>query len=106
MIRASRAGAEAATLVAGMRSGRHDSLPTRAAAPVASVAVLGAGNGGMALAAYLAQQGHRVALWNRSIERLHPVRQLGGISLGLPGSAPAHVPLAVVTERMDAALAD
>src|ERR1700730_3736052 len=33
-----------------------------------SVAVLGAGNGGLALAGSLSQNGHRVALWNRSPE--------------------------------------
>jgi NADPH-dependent glutamate synthase beta subunit-like oxidoreductase len=31
-----------------------------------TVAVLGAGHGGLALAGYLSQHGHRVALWNRS----------------------------------------
>ena len=52
-----------------------------------SVAVLGAGHGGLALAGYLAQQGHRVALWNRSAARIAPVAELGGIRLTQPGSA-------------------
>src|SRR5437870_1630037 len=54
-----------------------------------SVAVLGAGHGGLALAGYLAQQGHRVSLWNRSPGRLAPVAALGGVRLGLPASATA-----------------
>src|SRR5690242_9230253 len=61
-----------------------------------SVAILGAGNGGLALAGYLAQQGQRVALWNRSAERVAPVVALGGIRLTLPGSSAvvANIPLA------------
>jgi len=54
-----------------------------------AVAVLGAGHGGLALAGYLAQQGHRVALWNRSPEPLAPVAELGGICLTMPGSTTA-----------------
>jgi opine dehydrogenase len=43
--------------------------------------VLGAGNGGMAMAAHLALKGFRVNLYNRSPERLLPIRQAGGIQI-------------------------
>jgi len=41
--------------------------------------VLGAGNGGMAMAAHLALRGFRVNLYNRTPERLRPIQQAGGI---------------------------
>jgi opine dehydrogenase len=44
------------------------------------VAVLGAGNGGCALTADLAIRGFDVRLFNRSPERLAPIRQRGGIT--------------------------
>jgi opine dehydrogenase len=43
--------------------------------------VLGAGHGGMAMAAHLALMGFDVRLYNRSPERLAPVKATGGISL-------------------------
>ena len=43
--------------------------------------VLGAGNGGMAMAAHLALKGFSVNLYNRSAERLRPIQQAGGIQL-------------------------
>lgn len=49
----------------------------RSWAPV--TAVLGAGHGGLALAAQLALHGVPVRLWNRSPARLAPVSALGGI---------------------------
>jgi opine dehydrogenase len=70
-----------------------------------SVAVLGAGHGGLALAGYLAQQGHRVALWNRSPARVAPVAALGGVRLSLPGSAPVRTPIAAATSSMADAVA-
>jgi opine dehydrogenase len=70
-----------------------------------SVAVLGAGHGGLALAGYLARHGHRVALWNRSPAGLAPVAALGGIRLTLPGSGPAFAPVPVATGSLAAALA-
>jgi opine dehydrogenase len=70
-----------------------------------SVAVLGAGHGGLALAGYLAQQGHRVRLWNRSPARVAPVAALGGIRLVRPGSDRAFAPVAAATSSMAAALA-
>jgi opine dehydrogenase len=70
-----------------------------------SVAVLGAGNGGLALAAHLAHQGHRVALWNRSPARVAPVAARGGVRLALPGLAATFAPIDVATTRMADALA-
>lgn len=43
------------------------------------VAVLGAGNGGLAAVADLVRRGHEVSLWNRSPEPLSEIRRLGGI---------------------------
>ncbi len=47
--------------------------------------VLGAGHGGTAMAAHLALKGFEVNLYNRSEERLIPVRERGGIELLSPG---------------------
>lgn len=47
--------------------------------------VMGAGRGGTAMAAHLALMGFDVALWNRSPERLEPIRERGGIELTAPG---------------------
>lgn len=43
--------------------------------------VLGAGNGGMAMAGHLALKGFTVHLYNRSPERLRPIQQAGGIQV-------------------------
>jgi opine dehydrogenase len=43
--------------------------------------VLGAGNGGMAMAAHLAIKGFEVNLYNRSPQRLRVIQQAGGIQL-------------------------
>src|SRR5436190_871613 len=69
-----------------------------------SVAVLGAGHGGLALAAYLSTQGHRVALWNRSPDRLAPVEALGGIHLTVPGTSPTFAPIGMATTHMASVL--
>lgn len=53
--------------------------PTLTEKPV--FAVLGAGNGGMAMAGHLALMGFEVRLFNRSPERLIPVRQRGGVQI-------------------------
>ncbi len=69
-----------------------------------SVAILGAGHGGLALAASLARQGHRVALWNRSPARVVPVAERGGVRLSSPGSAAVHAPIDVATSDIASAL--
>jgi opine dehydrogenase len=71
-----------------------------------SVAILGAGHGGLALAAHLARQGHRVALWNRSSQRIAPVAEQGGILLTMPGKAAVLAPIPLATTSMAAALSD
>jgi len=44
-------------------------------------AILGAGNGGQAMAAYLALQGYEVNLYNRSFERIKEIKEAAGIYL-------------------------
>jgi len=44
-------------------------------------AVLGAGHGGLAMAGYLALKGFEVRLYNRTPERLEPIRRRGAIEL-------------------------
>ncbi|MHB0886639.1 MAG: NAD/NADP octopine/nopaline dehydrogenase family protein [Bacillota bacterium] len=74
-----------------------------------TVAVMGAGNGGLAMAADLAVAGHQVRLFNRSPERLAAVLERGGIELtkdgpsGAPGE-PALVKLSTVTTDPAAAI--
>jgi opine dehydrogenase len=46
--------------------------------------VLGAGNGGMAMAAHLALKGFAVNLYNRTPERVRVIEQAGGIQLTAP----------------------
>jgi len=46
-----------------------------------TIAVLGTGNGGQAMAADLAARGFRVHLWNRSPSRIQPILERGGIQL-------------------------
>jgi opine dehydrogenase len=48
---------------------------------VMNFAVLGAGNGGQAMAAFLALKGYKVNLYNRSLERINALHKLGGIYL-------------------------
>ncbi len=45
------------------------------------IAVLGAGHGGQAMAGYLGMIGYYVKLYNRTDERLEPIRKIGGIQL-------------------------
>jgi choline dehydrogenase-like flavoprotein len=54
---------------------------TRPTAEKPVFCVLGAGNGGMAMAARLALKGFTVNLYDRSPERLPPIRQAGGIHI-------------------------
>lgn len=46
-----------------------------------SFAVIGAGNGGKAIAGYLALKGYKVNLYNRSIDRIKDIKQNGYIDL-------------------------
>jgi opine dehydrogenase len=67
---------------------------------------LGAGHGGLALAAYLAKQGHGVTLWNRSPDRIEPVSALGGIRLRLAGAPATFIPIMAATSNIAKALAN
>ena len=67
-------------------------------------AVLGAGHGGQAMAGHLAYLGYQVSLYNRTDERLEPIRNSGGITLN--GVINGFGPIDVVTSNMEEALAD
>jgi opine dehydrogenase len=71
-----------------------------------SVAVLGAGNGGLALAGYLSHMGHRVALWNRSPGRTESVAAFGGVRLTMPGSSTTVARVTMATSCIADALVD
>ncbi len=64
---------------------------------VRSVAILGAGNGGCAAAADLAARGFDVRLYNRSLERLKPLIERGGLEWNGPAGE-GFVELPVVTD--------
>lgn len=69
------------------------------------VAVLGAGNGGVAMAAHLALMGRAVALWNRTAGHLEGIRARGGIQLeSYPGGPSGFGRLERVTDDLGAAL--
>ena len=64
-----------------MRKGGEDMPSARKTRETLRFCVLGAGNGGMAMAAHLALKGCPVNLYNRSPERLRPIKQAGGIQI-------------------------
>ncbi|MEK6443952.1 NAD/NADP octopine/nopaline dehydrogenase family protein [Pseudonocardia sp. T1-2H] len=69
-----------------------------------SVAVLGAGNGGLAAAADLTLRGVEVRLYSRRMQSLEPIRSAGGIRIdGAAGSGLAEV--ATLTDDLGAAVA-
>ncbi|NLJ83534.1 MAG: NAD(P)-binding domain-containing protein [Halanaerobiaceae bacterium] len=68
------------------------------------IAVLGAGNGGQAMAAYLALKGAQVNLYNRSQDRCVAIRKLGGINLS--GLCKGFGRLNLVTSRVELAIRD
>lgn len=45
------------------------------------IAVIGAGNGGQAIAGYLGKNGYTVSLYSRNIEKINKLKKLGGITL-------------------------
>ena len=62
---------------------QHDRLQAaRRKGREATYCVVGAGNGGIAMAGHLAIMGYSVNLYNRTDEHLHAVRWHGGIKLG------------------------
>jgi len=69
-----------------------------------SVAVIGAGNGGQAMAAYLALNGCKVNLYNRKANRIEVIRKKGGIDLS--GLYRGFGKLNKVTTNMEEAIED
>lgn len=67
------------------------------------VAILGAGNGGCAMAADLVFRGHEVRLWSRRAETLVPLWEQGGVeAVGVIGEGLA--PVSVITNEIGVAI--
>jgi opine dehydrogenase len=67
-------------------------------------AVLGAGNGGQALAGILKKNGHEVRLWNRSIDKLHAINENKGIDVC--GRLNFHATIDKLTSNISEAIAN
>jgi opine dehydrogenase len=65
-------------------------------------AVLGAGHGGQALAAYLSLKGFQVNLFNRTPERINSIKLMGGMQV--EGEIQGFAPLALVTSDIEEAV--
>jgi opine dehydrogenase len=65
-------------------------------------AVIGAGNGGQAIAGYLAYKGHKVNLYNRTIGKINEIQQNGYIDL--EGSITGRGLLNIVTNNIEKAI--
>src|SRR5690554_4008284 len=65
--------------------------------------VLGAGHGGMAMAGHLGLMGYKVNLYNRSDERIDPIRFTGGIELSgmVEGFGRINLATADIEEALD-----
>jgi len=69
--------------------------------------IIGAGHGGKAMAAHLALMGFTTKLYNRSMDHIGAIRELGGIDLvGFNGEARDFGKLAMVTDNIEEALQD
>ena len=68
--------------------------------------VIGAGNGGKAMAAYLALLGMKVALYNRTYAHIEVIAERQGIDLLNPGGLAGFGKLEKVTDKIDELLAD
>jgi opine dehydrogenase len=70
-------------------------------------AVIGAGHGGKAMAAYLALVGVQVNLYNRTFEHIEVIKKRGGIELEAPDRVPCGLgKLKLVTSNLGEALKD
>lgn len=69
-----------------------------------SFAVIGAGNGGQAIAGHLALKGYKVNLYNRTYQKLLPIIEKGGIEL--EGEVEGFGKLNVITDDMEKAIKD
>ncbi len=68
--------------------------------------VIGAGNGGKAMAAYLALLGKKVLLYNRTFSHVEVIAERGGIDLLNPGGLEGFGKLEMVTENIGEFLAN
>ncbi|MFZ3150625.1 MAG: NAD/NADP octopine/nopaline dehydrogenase family protein, partial [Anaerolineaceae bacterium] len=66
--------------------------------------VIGAGNGGKAMAAHLALIGEEVTLYNRTFSHIEVIAKRGGINLDDPEGPSGFGRLAKVTDKMDEAI--
>jgi opine dehydrogenase len=66
--------------------------------------VIGAGNGGKAMAAHMALMGKEVTLYNRTYANIEVIAERGGIDLDNPGGLAGFGHLAKVTDNMEVAL--
>jgi opine dehydrogenase len=74
---------------------------------ITNYTVIGAGNGGKAMAAHLAIMGHRVTLYNRTVSHIAAIQARGGIELeSYEGGPRGFGQLALVTSDTQAALAE
>lgn len=68
-----------------------------------AVAIVGAGNGGLAAVADLSRRGHESTLWNRGAAALEEIRERGGV--GFSGSiGDGFAPVRTATTRMEEAV--
>lgn len=88
-----------------VRTSRRSQLPRRTPVSTPTAAVLGAGHGGLALAAYLAASRVAVNLWNRSPGPIAAIRGRGGILLTGGAAGERFVLPQRVTNEMDEAVA-
>ena len=68
------------------------------------IAVIGAGNSGLAMAAHLSKEGHQVILWNRSLATIEHLIQTKAIRCF--GAITGNIPIYHVTNQMKEALED
>ncbi|MEA4812681.1 MAG: NAD/NADP octopine/nopaline dehydrogenase family protein [Anaerolineaceae bacterium] len=68
------------------------------------ITVIGAGNGGKAMAAHLALMGKDVTLFNRTFEHIAVIAERGGIDLDYPEGISGFGKLAKVTDNIETAL--
>lgn len=70
------------------------------------ITVIGAGNGGKAMAAHMALLGHDVVLYNRTFDHVSIIAERGGIELDFPGGLNGFGRIKLVTDNMEEALAN
>lgn len=66
------------------------------------ITVIGAGNSGLAMAAHLAQEGHKISLWNRSRETIAKLKETKIIKS--EGVIKGDIPIDLVTNNMEEAI--